>query len=66
MQPYQLAKQEIKNLNQGLTECELIKQDLERAKAAGVPNVEHIEEALSVCVDRINSLLQTYNPKGKK
>lgn len=57
---YQLSKKEIALLNQGLSECQAIKDDLERAKLAGVPNVEHIEEAVTTCEDRINKLKSTY------
>ncbi len=63
---YQLGKQELKILNQDLTDCELIKQDLDRAEMAGVPNIEHLREAVAKCEERINNLLAHYNPRGKK
>jgi hypothetical protein len=65
MEPYQLSKKEVADMNRALAECNLIKQDLERARQAGVPNVEHIEEAVSVCEDRINKLKSIYASRRK-
>lgn len=64
-QPYQLSKKEQAILNQGLSDCDAIKQDLERAKMAGVPNVDHIEAALETCQERINKLKATYGARNK-
>lgn len=62
---YQLSKKELAMFNQDLKDCQLIKEDLERAKLAGVPNVEFIEEAVTECENRINKLKSTYASKSK-
>lgn len=66
MEPYKLSKKELQSLNQGLIEIANIKEDLDRARMAGVPNTEYVITACEVCEERINKLLATYNPKGKK
>lgn len=60
MKPYQLSKNELQKLNQGLADLTAIREDLERAKMAGVPNIEHLENACQTCEDRINALKAVY------
>lgn len=63
--PYQLSKKELDLLNQGLADCHAIKEDLERAKLAGVPNVEHIQQSVDKCEERINQLKAIYASNRK-
>jgi hypothetical protein len=65
MEPYKLSPKELRTLNQGLSDCEAIKADLERARIAGVPNIEHIEEAVAKCEEKINALKSTYASNKK-
>lgn len=63
--PYVPSKKEQDIWKQGLSDCDAIAQDLERAKDAGVPNIEALEEALQVCRDRIEKLRKIYSPRSK-
>lgn len=65
MARYKLSDAEIKRFNQDLKDLEDIMDDLKAAKEAGVPNVDHLEEACQVCKERIIALKSTY-AKGKK
>lgn len=65
MDRYKLSKRELQILNQGLIDCQNILDDLERAKNAGVPNIESIEESVNVCQERINKLKSTYASNKK-
>ena len=62
MTPFKLSKQELKKFNEHLHDCEAIKQDLERAQQAGVPNIEHLLAELESCKERISRLKAAYNP----
>lgn len=66
MEPYKLSKKEHADMDRDLIECQQIKDDLERAKMAGVPNVEHIVQAVETCEERINKLKAIYAAKGKR
>ena len=65
MAKVKLTKQEIERLNRDLRDCKDIKDDLARAKAAGVPNIEHLEDAVKHCEERIASIKQQYAPKER-
>jgi len=52
-----LSGHEVRRLRNDLKACQDIKDDFERAKMAGVPNIVDLEEKLDQCVDRINKLL---------
>ena len=65
MASYKLSEKELAKLNRGLAELEDIKDDLERARIAGVPNMEHLDNACEQCKDNIVRLKEAY-AKGKK
>lgn len=65
MTPFKLSKKELQTFNNDLGDCDLIKQDLERARQAGVPNVEHLEEAVRICEERIAKLKAAYAPNER-
>lgn len=65
MTPYQMGKREQQLINQVEKDCRDIRDDLERAKQAGVPNIEALEAALSTCEERA-ALLRSVYMKGKK
>lgn len=48
---------EIKRLKNDRRSCDEIKEDLERAIRAGVPNVPQLIERLDYLIDRIEKLL---------
>lgn len=63
--PYELPKKNLELLNTHLKELPEIKADLERAKAAGVPNLENIEQRVQWCDERCRKLKANYFPKSK-
>lgn len=60
MARYQLTKQDLQKINQGLKDLADIMEDLERAEKAGVPNIEHIKAACSTCEERLNGFKAQY------
>ena len=65
MASYQMSQREQKLISQGEKDCADIRDDLERARKAGVPNIEALEEALAICQERL-ALLRSVYLKGKK
>jgi len=61
MKVFILSKEELKRMNNNLKDCDDIAEDLERARRAGVPNVEHLEEAVKTCRERIAAIKAVYS-----
>lgn len=62
MQRYKPSAKELKDWKQSIDDCNMIYEDLQRAKAAGVPNIEHLEDALLICKQRVEKLREIYAP----
>lgn len=58
-----LSKQELSRLEKDYKDCQLIREDFERAMKAGVPNLEVIQERLNYLENRINSLISVLGEK---
>lgn len=52
-----LSGQTVRRLKNDLSDCDAIRQDLERAIKAGVPQCDVIADKLAVIEERINKLL---------
>lgn len=60
MSRIQLSSKEIKKLNQALSELEAIQDDVERARNAGVPNMDEFNEKCGHCRERIVKLKEQF------
>lgn len=60
-----LSDKEIQRFNQDLKDLSDIKEDLNRAMEAGVPNIPALIDKCSECEERIKKFKMLYNPKGK-
>jgi hypothetical protein len=60
----ELKERDRQLLNTQLRELQLIKEDLEKAKLAKVPNVDALLERCSECIQRASLLKQHYLPDG--
>lgn len=63
--PYKLSDKEIKRLNQALVDADLIKQDIERAREAGVPNMDAFIEVCNGQMECIANLKKQFASKAK-
>lgn len=63
--PSPLKEKDLELINQQLADLELIKADLERAKAAGIPNIDELLARHCECVERCTKIKQQYFPTMK-
>lgn len=64
MEPFKLTQPELKRLNQGLSDLEVIESDLEAAKAADVPNMEEMIAACQQCRENIVKLKTAFGKRN--
>lgn len=62
---FKLSKAELERFNKDLADCDLILEDIQRAQAAGVPNMDVLMERLELCRGRIEAIKAQY-AKDKK
>lgn len=64
-QPFNLSKRERDKLNAAIADLEAIKDDIQRAADAGVPNIEAIQANCDGKIDCIRKIKEQYSGNKK-
>jgi hypothetical protein len=65
MTTFKLSKKELEQFNRDLQDCQAIIEDFERARQAGVPNMDVLVEKVVICQERIKKLKAAYAAREK-